>query len=285
MNETLNLLFDYAVEIFVISTMLSLGLQVKLHDIIKPISNLSVVSRAVVCNFILIPAAAFFIGYILNLDPSLAVGLFLVGLCAGAPMLAKYADFAKADMAYAAALMVLLQVGTIIAVPLILPLFPIQLSDGGVDLDVISILKTLILSMLLPIICGMAIFYRYERVAKQIQPVFSNIASFAMVVLLGIGMFLAHKDLLGLFGSGAFIGALLLLALSFFIGRLFADKQEDKKHSFILACGSRNDTAAILISSQNMDDDRVIVMVLAFAIVMIIVNSLFASELGRRKST
>jgi len=284
MGELLNLVFDIAVEIFVISTMLSLGLQLELRQILKPIKNVSIVTKALLSNFILIPVISFAIAKLLGLDDSLTLGLLLIGLCAGAPMLAKYAEFANADMAYAAALMVLLQIGTIVAVPLFLPLYPVELGSGGLELDVFAILKTLIVSMLLPIAAGMILHFRYKLFSKSIQPVFSNLATISIAVLISAGLFLTHQDLICLWGSGAFPSAVLLISSSLAVGYFMGGREQKKKFSFMFACGSRNDTAAILIASQNMDDERVLLMVLAFASVMIIMNSLFSSELGRRNA-
>jgi predicted Na+-dependent transporter len=70
-----------------------------------------------------VPLLALLLARVFGLDQGLATGLLVMAVVAGAPMLAKYAQMAKGNLAFAAGLMALLQVVTVFYAPVILPLF------------------------------------------------------------------------------------------------------------------------------------------------------------------
>ena len=111
-----------AVLVFVISSMLTMGLSLTIAQIVAPLRNLRLVALALLGNFVLMPLGAVVLSTLLRLDPPLGVGLLLLGLAAGAPFLPKLAEIAKGNLAFAVGLMVLLMVVTVGYLPLVLPL-------------------------------------------------------------------------------------------------------------------------------------------------------------------
>ena len=120
--ELLNTLYNLMGLVFVLGTIISMGLSLTIAQITGPLRNLRFVIIALVANFVIPPIAALLLIWIFSLDESLATGLLLVALAAGAPSLPKTAVFAKVDTAAATGLMVLLVVATIIILPITLPL-------------------------------------------------------------------------------------------------------------------------------------------------------------------
>jgi predicted Na+-dependent transporter len=118
MNDVIQVLANLATLIFVISSMLALGLSLTIQQILNPLKDINLVVRALVVNFVLVPAVALLLKMVIPLDPSLGIGLILLATAAGAPFLPKLAQAAKADVAFSVGLMVLLMVVTVIYVPL-----------------------------------------------------------------------------------------------------------------------------------------------------------------------
>ncbi|MEV6137712.1 nuclear transport factor 2 family protein, partial [Nocardia sp. NPDC051990] len=108
--------------IFVVSSMVAMGLGLTISEITAPLRNLRLVAMSLLANFVLMPAAAVLLAKILHLDEPFGVGLLLLGAAAGAPFLPKLAQIAKGDLAFAVALMVVLMVITVGYLPLVLPL-------------------------------------------------------------------------------------------------------------------------------------------------------------------
>ena len=77
--------------IFVLSSMLGMGLGLTVSQIISPLRNVRLVVLALLANFVLMPLAALGLATLLRLDPPLGVGLLVLGTAAGAPFLPKLA--------------------------------------------------------------------------------------------------------------------------------------------------------------------------------------------------
>ena len=110
-----------AMLIFVLSSMLAMGLGLTVSQIITPLRNARLVVLSLLANFVLMPLAAVALAALLRLDQPLGVGLLLLGTAAGAPFLPKLAQIAKGNLAFAVGLMVLLMVVTVGYLPLVLP--------------------------------------------------------------------------------------------------------------------------------------------------------------------
>jgi bile acid:Na+ symporter, BASS family len=108
--------------VFVVSSMLGMGLGLALSDIVAPLRNWRRVTLALVANFVVMPFAALALARILRLEPSMGIGLLLLGMAAGAPFLPKLAQISRGNLAFAVGLMVLLMVMTVGYVPVVLPL-------------------------------------------------------------------------------------------------------------------------------------------------------------------
>ena len=83
--ELLNTLYDLMGLVFVLGTMISMGLSLTVKQITEPLRDGRFVLIALAANFIVPPAAAFLLIRAFSLDEPLAVGLLLVSLAAGAP--------------------------------------------------------------------------------------------------------------------------------------------------------------------------------------------------------
>src|SRR5690348_9942794 len=107
--------------IFVVSSMLAMGLGLAVGEIVAPLRNVRRIVMSLLANFVVVPLIALALAALLRLDQPLGVGLLLLGSAAGAPFLPKLAQLAKGNLAFAVGLMVLLMVITIGYLPLVLP--------------------------------------------------------------------------------------------------------------------------------------------------------------------
>ncbi|MGH7794927.1 MAG: bile acid:sodium symporter family protein, partial [Candidatus Binatia bacterium] len=87
--------------VFVLSSMLAMGLGLTIGEIGAPLRNARLVVLSLLANFVLMPVAAVALAALLRLDEPLGVGLLILGTAAGAPFLPKLAQIAKGNLAYA----------------------------------------------------------------------------------------------------------------------------------------------------------------------------------------
>jgi bile acid:Na+ symporter, BASS family len=149
--DLLQLLLKASVVVFVVSSMLSIGLAAHGGEIVAPLRRPAWVLRALIANFVLAPAVALLMAAVLPLEPGYELGLLLLGFAAGAPFLPKVAAIGRTNVPTATALMVLLMAGSVVAMPLALPLFV-----KGLAVDPWGLAAPLVVLMLAPLLLGMA---------------------------------------------------------------------------------------------------------------------------------
>src|SRR5436190_20379734 len=165
--------------LFVVSSMLAVGLSLTVGEILLPLRNRRLVFLALLANFVLMPLAAFVIARLLRLAEPLAAALLLLGTAAGAPFLPKLAVVAKGSLAFAVGLMVMLMTLTVGYMPLVLPLLL-----EGVSVDPSRIALSLVLLMLLPLGAGLLVKARFGHVADRIRTSLNRISSLSLVLLI-----------------------------------------------------------------------------------------------------
>ncbi len=276
MNEILETLAQLSVLVFVVSSMLSMGLSLSTKQIIDPLRDTRLVVLALVANFVVVPSAAYVITLALSLDEPISIGLILVSTAAGAPFLPKLVEVAKGDTAFSVGLMVLLMIVTIIFLPLVLPLL-LQ----GVEVNPLDIAQSLVVMMLIPLAIGLFIKARYEDSAEKIRPTFAMAANIGILVLIVLGVVLNFEAMIDLVGSLGILAALLFLLIAIGSGYLLGGSDRDIKSVMALGTGQRNLSAAIVVAAQNFDND-VLTYILVFAMIGFVILFPAAGELGKR---
>jgi predicted Na+-dependent transporter len=272
---TLQNLFTFA---FVVSSMLAMGLSLTVGQILQPLSNLRLVLLALVANFVIVPGTAYVLAQVIPMDESLQIGLILMGSAAGAPFLPKLAQIAKANVAFAVGLMALLIIVTVGYLPLVLPLLL-----PGVEVDAGQIAITLFGEMLVPLAIGLVVQARWEEAAAEWQKPAAQISNLSLVLLLVLMLGLNIENVIGLFGSGAIIATLILVAVAIGCGYLLGGPGRDTRQVLAIGTGQRNLAATFLIAGSNFSDQPDVLVFLAGAglIGMVLVMPL-AAEFGKR---
>ena len=279
MTEVIETLATLSMLVFVLGSMTSMGLSLKLKQITSSLKNTRQVIMALVINFVLVPLVAYGITLLFPLDEPLRIGLILLSTAAGAPFLPKLAEAAKGSAAFSVGLMVLLMVVTIIYLPIVLPLLL-----GGVEVNPWDIAQSLILLMLLPLTLGLLINARYEEIAAKLQPVFGQASSTALLLLAVLGLVLNFREMVSLVGSFGILAAVLFLLAALALGYFLGGKDAQTKSVMGLGTAQRNISAALVVAGQNFGID-VITYLMVVSIVGLLVLMPLAGELGRRRTS
>jgi len=274
--ELLNTLYNLMGLVFVLGTIISMGLSLTIKQITGPLRDARFVIIALLANFVVPPILAFILIQIFSLDESLAVGLMLVSLAAGAPALPKTAVFAKVDTAAATGLMVLLVVATIIILPIALPLLL-----TGISVTFWDIASGLIILILVPLAISLFVRARYPEAAASALPHFAQASNLSLLILLVLMVVLNFSDVVGLLGSGGLLASLILVILTVVGGYLLGKLGKADGWLQALGAGQRNIAAAMVVATMNFGNDEVVMVVVYSLIVMVVLIPL-ALELGKR---
>jgi BASS family bile acid:Na+ symporter len=277
--EFLSKVIPVTLLVFVVSSMLAVGLSLTVGEILAPLRNRRLVSLALVANFVLMPLAAFAIAKLLQLDESLAAALVLLGTAAGAPFLPKLAVVAKGSLAFAVGLMVLLMALTVGYMPLVLPLLL-----EGVSVDPSKIARSLVLLMLLPLVAGLAVKDRYQAVAARVAPLLNRVSTLSLVLLIALLLATNIQNIADLFGTRGVLASILFLLVSFGTGWFLGGPGPDTRGVLALGTAQRNIAAALVVGGQNFSDPKVVVMVAVVAIVGLLVLMPLARVVAKRST-
>ncbi|WP_158059213.1 bile acid:sodium symporter family protein [Halorussus halophilus] len=276
MAVILESLATLSVLVFVVTSMLAMGLNLTVGQILDPLRDLRLVGKALLANFVLVPLAAYAILLVVSLSEAQSIGLVVLATAAGAPFLPKLVEMAKGEVAFGVGLMVLLMVVTVAYVPVVLPLLL-----PGVQVNPLDIAGSLVTLMLVPLAVGLFVKARYAEAAASWQPTVSQISSTALVFLVVLMLVLNFDTMVGVVGTGVLLALVLLIAVSFAVGFLLGGPGSGTRSVLGLGTAQRNVSAALVVGAANFDDPDVVVVLVVGATLMGLLI-VVAGEMGKR---
>ena len=251
-----------ALVVFVVSSMLSIGLVVQGAEIAAPLRRPAWVGRALVANFVLPPVAALALAALLPLDPAYELGLLLIAFAAGAPFLPKRDEIGGADVAVATSLMGLLMTGSIVAMPIALPALA-----PGLQVDPWRIASPLVVLMLSPLLFGMVVRRVAPGVAARVQPVAAKLSNVGFLCVVLLVCLKNLPSLLAVLGSGAIGVAVLFVAVLLGGAYLLGESAGEGRRLLGYATAGRNIGAALVTAEASAVEPKVIVMLIVTGVV------------------
>lgn len=276
MFELFRSLVQIVAPIFVVSTMLNVGLTQRLSDITRHLKKWPFVLKMLVANFVLAPLLMIAVLYFAPFEPALKAGLLIFSLCAGAPFLIKLTQMAEHDVALGAAVMMLLMVATVIYTPIVLPRVL-----SGIAVNAWSVAKSLLLQLLLPIALGMVAVQLLPRIAKRAQPLVGWLGNISLYVLLSATLIGYFPNMIAIIGTGAIFAGLAFVAAAFGMGYLAGAGKDHLEDIGGLGTAQRNTAAGVIIAVQNFTDPNVLVMLTLANTLGIVMLLLIAKVLSR----
>ena len=276
-SELLTVIAQVSGLLFIVTSMLAMGMSLTMPQIVGPLKNPRLVILALVANFVLVPLWAYLITVVLPLDQPLQIGLIVLATAAGAPFLPKLVQGAKGNIAFGVGLMVLLMVVTVFYLPVVLPLLL-----PGVSVNPWDIAKSLIALMLVPLALGMLFKSHSPDSAGHWQPFMNKTSSVSLLVLLVVGLGLNVSNIISLIGSWGLLALALLIVGSVLIGLLLGGRNPAIRSVMSLGTAQRNVSAAILVSAQNFAGTATLPYVLVGGVLLLLILLPIAKQMGAR---
>lgn len=276
-SELLTVIAQVSGLLFIVTSMLAMGMSLTMPQIVGPLKNPRLVILALAANFVLVPLWAYLITVVLPLDQPLQIGLIVLATAAGAPFLPKLVQGAKGNIAFGVGLMVLLMVVTVFYLPVVLPLLL-----PGVSVNPWDIAKSLIALMLVPLALGMLFKSHSPDSAGHWQPFMNKTSSVSLLVLLVVGLGLNVSNIISLIGSWGLLALALLIVGSVLIGLLLGGRDPAIRSVMSLGTAQRNVSAAILVSAQNFAGTATLPYVLVGGVLLLLILLPIAKQMGAR---
>lgn len=247
--------------VFVVSTMLGVGMLLSLREISGSLHDRRWLARALLANFVMLPVLALAITRLLHLDPGLSAGLLILATAPGGPVLIRLVAMARKDPALSVGLLVTLLITSVLTQPLILPLLVQHVHISGKD-----IVLTLLFSVLLPLLLGLVLRARRPLLAEKWRTPVQKLSTLSMLLICIVLPAMYWQELLQIIGSLAFLAAALFLLLACAGGWLLGGPQQGPRRILSLNCMQPNLAVAVVIANQNFSDPKVVLMLLVILV-------------------
>ncbi len=277
LNELLSSIVSIAALLFVVTSMLALSFKLSLQQMTQPLKDIRLVILALLANFVLVPLLALAIIKVFPLDQTLQIGVILLATAAGSPFIPKLVQGARGNIPSSVGLMFLIMVVSILYMPVVLPLLL-----PGVEINPWDIAKSLIVTMLIPLVIGILIKSHSPDVADHWEPVMTKISSVSILIVWVVGFGLNLSNILSFIGTLG-IGAMALLIVgALVIGLLLGGRDRGVRTAMGLSTATRNGAAALVVATQNFSGTDTLPFLLVGFVLMILILLPTAKILGNR---
>ena len=281
MAETLQILFKISMVLFMAGNLLDMGLRLELQEALAGLRNVRFVVLILLWGFVLCPALAYLLTRVIPMDPGYGIGLILLAMAPGAPYLPMVVDKSRGDLGYAAATMLMTAVGTVVFMPIAVPLL-----TTGLTASAWTIAKPLLFFILIPFAIGIAVHFAWEPVSAKLHPFVKTTTTIATLVLVVVVFAIYGKQFISAVGSYEIAAQIVFLAVVTTASyRLRLGLAPNQKSVLVLGLVSRNigAAAAPLLAVSGVDQRSLIMVTLALPIT-VLWSFLVAIWFGRRAS-
>ena len=218
--------------------MFGMGLTLNLHDFKVVFSRPKDVITGCLAQFTIMPALAWGLARLFQLDEALALGVVLVGCCPGGTASNVITYLSKGDLALSVGMT---GVSTLLA-PLLTPLLTWALAGKSVDVDVASMFLSILWVVILPIVVGLLAKWWWPKLTEKASDYLPAFSSIAIATIVAIIISLNAEKLLT--GGLIIIVVVMLhnvcgLGLGYLTGRLLG-LSEPKKRAISIEVGMQN---------------------------------------------
>jgi bile acid:Na+ symporter, BASS family len=268
-----------------VGNLLELGLRLDLKKAMAGLRDVRFVTLSLLWAFVLCPALAYLLGVVLPMTEPYAMGLLLLGLAPCAPLLPMMTEKAHGDMNYAASFMLLASAGTLIYMPLAVPLLV-----KGMTVSAWTVAKPMLLLVMIPLVVGMAIQVRRPAIASPLQPYVKKGTTVDTLLMLLLVVVIYGKGFVGAIGTWAILAQVLFFTLTIVASYALAFGVPPRRKSVLtLGLSTRNCGAALapLFVAPDVAPEATVMVSLGIpmmALFSVVAAHIFAARVGRADS-
>lgn len=267
--------------IFLGVIMFGMGLTIKPKDFRVVFTHPKEVVLGAICQYTIMPLAAFALATLLQLPTDIALGVILVGCCPGGTASNVITYIAKGDVPLSVGMTI---VSTLLA-PLVTPALVYWLAGAWVQISFWSMFLSVVQLVLLPVVAGIAVNAFASTAISKITPILPLISVLAIAIIVaGI----TANNTTKIIESGVLVLAVVALhniigmACGYGISRLFKLNYA-KTTAVSIEVGMQNSGLAVTLAAANFAANPLATLPGAiFSVWHNIAGSIFASFRSKR---
>ncbi len=252
-------------------TMFGIGLALRPEDFKHIAQHPWIVAVGCSAQFILMPLGAFLLCKMLNLPDIVAVGLVLTGAAPGAMASNVMCFIARADTAYSVSLTT---VSTLLC-PILTPGITLWLAGHRLEIAFVPMMLSVIKTVILPLLLGLAVRWRFHRKIAPLLPVFPAVSTTFIIFICALVIALNRERLAQV--TGIILLACVILNIygmlgGYAVASLFRFNRQRRK-TLTIEIGMQNAGLGVVLALEHIGKEAAIPAAL-FVFVCIITASL-----------
>jgi bile acid:Na+ symporter, BASS family len=264
--------FKPGVLVFVLANMFTLGLQARMGDVIDTFKNKKAMALIFVWGFVLGPALAYLITLVFSLAQPYAIVMLLSSVAPMAPFFPIAVEKARGDVNFANAFVPVVIVGTVVFMPLVVPLV-----IEGLTVSPLALAQRLFLTLLLPLAIGAAVRHFAGTTATKIFPAVNVFTKIITAVMIIECVLIYGPPLLETVGSFAMLSATIFsVVMALITYRLGFGLKQNQRRVMALGMLQRNMGGILVVLFAIPDLDPIVITFTIMWGVMTLVLSLIA---------
>jgi bile acid:Na+ symporter, BASS family len=252
--------------LFLVTAMLSVGLQTTAGDLRSLLRSKGFLLRALLANFVAVPIVGIVLARTLPLKPEAAAALLLLACAPGGISALQFTTKIKGASLFAGTSAFLLSFVAVFLSPALLAL--VLPGDISVGIPYGRALLFVLVYLLLPLVAGTLLRSRRERLAEKLSKlgVILSAVLFIVVVALLMGL---RKEAMNAVGKGALLYMLLFIIISMAVGWFMGGPAKETRPVLATVTGMRHVALSLLIALNTFPDQAVQAPLVAFSALMV----------------
>src|SRR5271165_2095523 len=253
--------------VMIVSSMLAAGVQVDRQQLIDTLRNYSLLGRALLVNFVLIPLVAVLLVRGFHVRPDVSIGILLMSMAPGVPFLVNAAARKQGgSLSFALEIAFLFSALSVITIPITAALlFP---PDVLAHVPAEKFLTTLVSFQLIPLVVGALIApHLGEQLIERLVKVLHLTFLAAVLILLVLIFPKLVSSLASVYGFGHLLIIAGIGLFSLTAGWLLGGPDNEYRRTLSIATLLRNIGLCMLIATDGFADTLVAPTVLAYFVV------------------
>ena len=268
----LNTTEEILLTVFLVTSMMSIGMQTKGADARSILASRSLLIRALLANFVVVPVLGVVVTLLLPLQPPVTGALILLACTPGGLSAIQFTSKVKGRASLAAGMLFLLSLLALFVSPLILML----LLPGDVPLVIPygRALLHFVVLLILPLLAGMLWLARMPESAGKLSKgvaLAGVVAFIAFMVATSSARNAAAVDI----GLPAVGSMLLFIVVSMVIGWFMGGPTRETRRILATSTSMRNAILCLVIAESSSPGHAVLLPLIAFSLLMVPPNMLY----------
>jgi BASS family bile acid:Na+ symporter len=260
-------LIPIAMSISLFIVVLVLGMKTRFEDLSYLLRNPGLLIRSILAMNVIMLGFAVALSQLFDLNPAIKIALVALAVSPVPPTLPGKQIKAGGTASFAVGLLVAASVAAVVLVPVSIELmeyvFPFEL-----HISVGTVASIVVLSVLVPLVAGVAIGRFAPALAQRSAPFLSAAATVLLLAALVPSLVKAWPDFASLFSQGVLLCLALFSLVGIAVGHLLGGPVPSDRTALALATATRHPGIAMAIASLNFPDQRAVLALIIYHLII-----------------